>query len=221
MLGDIYDTSSNPTIAFLASSGEIKVRITAKASSHDEAVQLITPVEAAIRERLGTLVFGADGDTIEVVVLNALEERGWTLGTAESATGGLVAGRITSVPGSSRTFGGSIVAYATGVKESVLGVPAEVIAAHGAVSEPVAIAMAEGARSVLGVDVALGLTGSAGPDPQEQPVGTVVIAVAAPDGTRVRTFHMPGDRERVRTFATTASLQLIRLSLQGVAWGTG
>lgn len=221
MLGDLYDASSNPTIAFLASGGEIKVRITAKAANHDEAVQLITPIEATIRDRLGTLVFGADGDTIEVVVLNALEERGWTLGTAESATGGLVAGRITSVPGSSRTFRGSIVAYATDVKESVLGVPADVIATHGAVSEPAAIAMAEGARSVLGVDVALGLTGSAGPDPQEQPVGTVVIAVATPDGTRVRTFRMPGDRERVRTFATTASLQLIRLSLQGVAWGTG
>jgi nicotinamide-nucleotide amidase len=221
MLGDLYDASSNPTIAFLASGGEIKVRITAKAADHDEALQLITPVEATIRDRLGTLVFGTDGDTIEVVVLNALEERGWTLGTAESATGGLVAGRITSVPGSSRTFRGSIVAYATDVKESVLGVPADVIATHGVVSEPAAIAMAEGARSVLGVDVALGLTGSAGPDPQEQPIGTVVIAVATPDGTRVRTFRMPGDRERVRTFATTASLQLIRLSLQGVAWGTG
>ena len=95
------------------------------------------------------------------------------------------------------------------------------IAISGVVSEPVAVAMAEGARSALGVDVALGLTGSAGPDPQEQPVGTIVIAVATPDGTRVRTFRMPGDRERVRTFATTASLQLIRLSVQGVKWGSG
>ena len=220
-LGDLYDTSTNPTIAFLASGGEIKVRITAKAATRVEAMELIAPVETTICDRLGTLVFGADGDTIEVVVLKALEERGWTLGTAESATGGLVAGRITSVPGSSRTFRGSIVAYATDVKESELGVPADMIAAHGVVSEPVGVAMAEGARSVLGADVALGLTGSAGPDPQEQPVGTIVIAVATPDGTRVRTFRMPGDRERVRTFATTASLQLIRLSLQGVEWGTG
>lgn len=221
MLGDLYDASSNPTIAFLASGGEIKVRITAKAASHNEAIHLMAPAEATIRERLGTLVFGADGDTIEVVVLNALEERGWTLGTAESATGGLVAGRITSVPGSSRVFRGSIVSYAADVKESMLGVRAEIMESHGVVSEPVGIAMAEGARSVLGVDVALGLTGSAGPDPHEQAVGTIVIAVATPNGTRVRTFRMPGDRERVRTFATTASLHLIRLSLQGVEWGTG
>jgi nicotinamide-nucleotide amidase len=221
LLGDLYDASSNPTIAFLASGGEIKVRITAKAATQVEAMELIAPREATIRDRLGTLVFGADGDTIEVVVLRILEERGWTLGTAESATGGLVAARITSVPGSSETFRGSIVAYTTDVKETKLGVPADVIDASGVVSEPVAVAMAQGARSELGVDVALGLTGSAGPDPQEQPVGTIVIAVATPSGTRVRTFRMPGDRERVRTFATTASLQLIRLSLQGVEWGTG
>ena len=221
LLGDLYGSALNPTIAFLASSGEIKVRITAKAANRDEAMKLIAPAEATVRDRLGTLVFGADGDTIEVVVLDTLEKRGWTLGTAESATGGLVAGRITSVPGSSRTFRGSIVAYATDVKETALGVPADVIAANGVVSEPVAVAMAEGARSALGVDVALGLTGSAGPDPQEQPVGTFMISVATPDGTRVRTFRMPGDRERIRTFATTASLQLIRLSLQGVEWGTG
>ena len=220
-LSDLYDTSANPTIAFLASGGEIKVRITAKAPSHDEAMALIAPVEATIRDRLGTLVFGVDGDTIEVVVLGILEERGWTLGTAESATGGLVAGRITSVPGSSRTFRGAIVAYATDVKESKLGVPADLIAANGVVSEPVGIAMAEGARAVLDVDVAVGITGSAGPDLQEQPVGTIVIAVAMPDGTRVRTFRLPGDRERVRTFATTAALQLIRSSLQGIEWSTG
>ena len=221
LLGDLYGNSSNPTIAFLASSGEIKVRITAKAANHNEAMELIRPVETTVRDRLGTLVFGVDGDTIETVVLDTLEKRGWTFGTAESATGGLVAGRITSVPGSSRTFRGSIVAYATDVKETVLGVPTDVIAANGVVSESVAVAMAEGARSVLGVDVALGLTGSAGPDPQQQPVGTIVIAVVTPDGTRVRTLRMPGDRERVRTFAATASLQLIRLSLQGVEWGTG
>ena len=219
-LGDLYDASANPTIAFLASGGEIKVRITAKAATYDDATTLVAPVEATIRDRLGTLVFGVDSDTIEVVVLRILEERGWTLGTAESATGGLVAGRITSVPGSSRTFRGAIVAYAADVKESRLGVSAGTIATHGVVSEPVGVAMAEGARVALGVDVAVGLTGSAGPDPQERPVGSVVIAVATPDGTQVRTFRMPGDRERVRTFATTAALQLIRLSLQGIEWGT-
>ena len=120
-LGDLYDDIVNPTIAFLASSGEIKVRITAKAASHAEAMALIEPVEATVRERLGSLVFGTDNETIEVVVLRLLAERGWSLGTAESATGGLVAGRITSVPGASEAFRGSIVAYATDLKESLLG----------------------------------------------------------------------------------------------------
>jgi len=218
-LGDLYDASANPTIAFLASGGEIKVRITAKAPTEGEAEAMIGPVEAEVRERLGTRIFGTDGDTVEVVILRMLEARGWTLATAESVTGGLIAGRITGVPGASRAYRGSVVAYATEVKTPALGVPREVIAEHGVVSEPVAVAMAEGARVRLGADVAVATTGSAGPDPLEQPVGTVVVAVATPDGTRVRTLQMPGDRERVRTFATTAALQLTRMALQGVDWG--
>jgi len=218
-LADLYDTSTNPTIAFLASAGEIKIRITAKADSIEDAEALIAPVEAEVRRRLGKRIFGTDGDTAEVVVLRMLAERGWTMGTAESATGGLVAGRITSVPGASAAFKGSIVAYATPLKQSLLGVPAEIIAEHGVVSEPVAVAMAGGARETLGVDVAVSVTGSAGPDPQERPVGTVVIAVATPEITQVRTLTLPGDRERIRTFATTAALQLTRMSLQGVEWG--
>ncbi len=219
-LGDLYDTSTNPTIAFLASGGEIKIRITAKATSRDKAAALIAPFEATIRERLGKRIFGADDDTVEVVVLRMLEERDWTLGTAESATGGLVAGRITSVPGASRVFRGSVVSYSTEVKESLLDVSGDLIAEHGVVSEPVAVAMAEGARERLGADVVVSVTGSAGPEPQERPVGTVVVAVVTPDGSRVRTLNLPGDRERVRTFASTAALQLLRMSLQGVDWGS-
>ncbi len=219
-LGDLYDTSTNPTIAFLASGGEIKIRITAKATSRDKASALIAPFEATIRERLGKRIFGADDDTVEVVVLRMLEERDWTLGTAESATGGLVAGRITSVPGASRVFRGSVVSYSTEVKESLLDVSGDLIAEHGVVSEPVAVAMAEGARERLGADVVVSVTGSAGPEPQERPVGTVVVAVVTPDGSRVRTLNLPGDRERVRTFASTAALQLLRMSLQGVDWGS-
>lgn len=212
-LGDLYDESTNPSLAFLASSGEIKVRITAKASSRSEAMTLIAPVEATVRERLGRLVFGTDDETIEVVLLRLLAERGWTLGTAESATGGLVAARITSTPGASRVFRGSIVAYATDLKESRLGVSAAMIDEHGVVSEEVGLAMAQGARDALTVDVALAVTGSAGPDPQDRPVGTVVVAIATPDRTMVRTLHMPGDRERIRTFATTAALHLARITL--------
>ncbi len=106
ILDDLFRASPNPSVAFLASSGEIKVRITAKANTEAEATALILPVETEVRERLGERVFGSDGETIETVVLSMLEERGWRLGTAESATGGLIAARITSVPGASRVFVG-------------------------------------------------------------------------------------------------------------------
>jgi nicotinamide-nucleotide amidase len=216
LLDDLYG-SVNPSIAFLASSGEIKVRITAKARDDAAARALIVPVEAAVRERLGTSVFGVDDETIESVVLREVEERGWTLGTAESATGGLVAQRLTSVPGASRVFRGSVVAYATDLKASLLGVPEDTLDA-GVVSEETAEAMAEGARRALGVDVAVAVTGSAGPDPQEREAGTMVLAVATPEGVRGRTLRLPGDRERVRTYASTAALQLIRLAVSGSWW---
>ena len=220
LLGDLYDASSNPTIAFLASSGEIKVRITAKADSPAEAESLIEPVEAEVRRRMGDRIFGTDDDTVEVVVLGALEQRGWTLGTAESATGGMVAARITSVPGASTVYRGSVVTYTNDLKEHLLGVDPQTIAEHGVVSEPVALVMAEGARSALGVDVAVSVTGSAGPDPLEQPQGTMAIAVATPDGATSRSLQFPGDRERVRVFASTAALHWLRMSLQGVEWGS-
>ena len=218
LLGDLYDASSNPTIAFLASSGEIKVRITAKADSELEAASMIAPIEAEVRRRMGDRIFGTDDDTVEVVVLRALEQRGWTLGTAESATGGMVAARITSVPGASTAYRGSVVSYASDLKVEMLGVDMQVIAEHGVVSEPVARAMAEGARPTLGVDVAVSVTGSAGPDPLEQPQGTMAIAVATPDGVKSRSLHFPGDRERVRVYAATAALHWLRMSLEGVEW---
>lgn len=215
MLADLYETSQNPTVAFLASSGEIKVRLTAKASTEAEARRLIAPVEEEVRDRMGVLVFGADEDTIETIVLGVLGDRGWTLGTAESATGGQIAERITSIPGSSTVFRGSVVAYHTELKTSLLGVPADVIEISGVVSEAVAIGMAEGARTRLGVDVAVAVTGSAGPDDLERPAGTMIVAVVTPETTIVRTLRLPGDRERVRTYTTTAALQHLRLALTG------
>ena len=219
-LADLFDASANPTIAFLASGGEIKIRITAKAASVAEAETLIAPIEVEIRQRLGDRIFGTDDETVEVVVLDALVEHGWTVGTAESATGGMVATRITSVPGASRAYRGSVVAYDTAVKESMLGVDCALIAEHGVVSLPVAEAMADGGRRVLGADVVVAVTGSAGPDPLEQPLGTVVVAVATPEGMSSRSIRLPGDRERVRVFASTAALQWLRMSLQGVPWGS-
>jgi nicotinamide-nucleotide amidase len=220
LLDDLFQASVNPSVAFLASSGEIKVRITAKANTEREAAALIDPVEAEVRDRLGARIFGSDGETIEAVVLSMLEDRGWRLATAESATGGLIAARITSVPGASRVYVGSVVAYATDLKHRLLGVPEETLAGEGVVSEPTALAMAEGAARLLGAEVGVAVTGSAGPDEQEQPTGTMVIGVHTPEGAAARTFRLPGDRERVRTYAGTAALQLVRLAVEGSWWRT-
>jgi nicotinamide-nucleotide amidase len=216
-LGDLY-SDGNPSMAFLASGGEIKIRLTAKAATDDEAETMVAPLEAKVRERLGRLVFGTDAETVENIIMEMARSRGWTVGTAESATGGMVAARITANPGASAFFVGSVVAYSEAVKRETLGVPADVIAAHGVVSEPVALAMAEGAARVLGADVAIAITGSAGPDPQERPVGTMVIAVQTPEKAMARTVTMPGDRERIRTYTTTGALHLARLAMSGEWW---
>jgi nicotinamide-nucleotide amidase len=217
LLDDLYG-SANPSIAFLASSGEIKIRITAKARTEADADGMIEPIERSVRERLGARVFGMDQDTIEVIVLRLLAERGWRLAAAESATGGMIAARITSVPGSSRVFRGAVVTYATDLKTTVLDVPAEVVERDGVVSEAMARAMAMGAAERLGAEVAVSVTGSAGPDPQERPIGTMIIGVHTPGGTQARTMRFPGDRERVRTYTTTAALQLLRLGISGEWW---
>ncbi|MDJ0960522.1 MAG: competence/damage-inducible protein A [Acidimicrobiia bacterium] len=219
LFADLFETSTNPTVAFLASAGEIKIRLTAKAATDDEARALIAPVEAEVRRRMGAKVFGADDETIEHVVLRRLEELGWTLGTAESATGGLISARITAVPGASTVFRGGIVAYATDIKHGVLGVADHLIEEHGVVSEEVACVMASHAADVLGADVVISVTGSAGPDPQERTAGTMIVGVHTPDQVLAKTLFMPGDRERVRAYTTTAALHLARLALTGVWWG--
>ena len=216
LLDDLYE-AANPSLAFLASGGEIKLRITAKAPDRAGAVRLIEPVESEIRRRLGDSVFGADDETIESVLFSLLEKRNWSIGAAESVTGGAVMARLTSLPGASRFVRGAIVAYAEDLKRSLLDV--ENFEA-GIVSEPTAVAMAHGARQRLGVDVAVALTGSAGPDILEQPTGTVVIAVATPEKAAARTLTLPGDRERVRTYATTAALHMVRLAVTGTWWNS-
>jgi len=220
LLGDLFDEATNPTIAFLASAGEIKIRVTAKAATADEAEQLIAPVEAQVRERLGSRVFGADDDTIETVLFRLLGERGWAIGTAESMTGGTLAARLTSVPGASAVYRGSIIAYNAAQKQHLLGVPSDLVATDGVVSEGVATAMAEGGAATLGVDVCVAVTGVAGPETHGgRRVGTIAVAVTTPRGTQARTLKMPGDRERIRTYAATSALHLTRMALEGVPWG--
>jgi nicotinamide-nucleotide amidase len=160
-----------------------------------------------VHRHAGEFVFGYDTDTMESVVLALLEARGWSLGLAESVTGGLVAGRITAVPGASRTFKGSIVSYASDVKFDVLSVP------HGpVVSAEAAVAMADGARRVLGADVGLALTGVAGPSEQDgQPVGTLWVGLALPNHETTATLlRMPGTRDQMRQMSVISALDLLR-----------
>jgi nicotinamide-nucleotide amidase len=217
MLDDLFTASTNPSIAFLASAGEIKVRITAKAGTVSEAEKLVAPIEAEVRSRLHPSIFAADGETIEQVIQTQLLAKGWTIGTAESATGGLVAARLTSMPGASAFYRGSAITYAPDLKSSLLGV-ADL--SDGLVSETTVLAMADGARKTLNVDVAVAVVGSAGPEPLEQPVGTMVMAVATPDGARARTVKFPGDRERVRVYSVTTALHLVRLAVTGEWWSS-
>ena len=217
-LADLYESLHNPTMAFLASQAEIKVRLTARAATAEEAAALLDPVEAEVCRRLDRWVFAVDGESIEAIVLRLCREKGWTLGTAESATGGLVAERLTGVPGASAAFVGSIVAYTKGLKTALLGVPPEVMEEEGVVSEATALAMASGAAVRLGADVVVAITGSAGPDPGGAPVGTMVVAVRTPEGEWARTLHMPADRERARSLTSTAALQAVRRAVSGEGW---
>jgi nicotinamide-nucleotide amidase len=169
-------------------------------------------LEAALAGRLERFLFSRDGTTSEQLVLALCRERGLSLATAESCTGGMVAERLTSVPGSSDVFVGSVVAYANEVKERELGVPAALLAEHGAVSEEVAVAMARGARERLDADVAVAVTGIAGPGggTAEKPVGLVHLAVVGRDGELSATTSYPGDRDGIRRRATVTALHLVR-----------
>jgi len=207
------ESLGSPTLAFLASGWEgIKVRLTAKGSTADEARATLDAWDARVCELVGEVVFGRDTQTMESVVLDTLRERGWSLGLAESVTGGLVSGRITSVPGASEVLRGSVVSYASEVKFDLLGVPRGPV-----VSEQAAVAMAEGARRVLGSSVGLSLTGVAGPSEQDgQPVGTLWVGVALPDRETTATMlRLPGQRDQMRQMAVISALDLLRRRLAG------
>jgi nicotinamide-nucleotide amidase len=211
MIAERVDQQTNPTIAFLARGIEgIYVRMTAKAPTEDEAHALLDAEDRELRSVLGELVFAVDDDTMESEVLRLCEARGWTLGVAESLTGGFIGARIANVPGASRTFRGSIASYATEVKRSVLGVTAEKV-----VTEAAAKQMAEGAQRVLGADVGISATGVAGPhEMEDQPVGTVWYGIAIPGhDTDAVTARLPFDRERIRQFSTISVLNLLRMRL--------
>ncbi|HWG55285.1 MAG TPA: competence/damage-inducible protein A [Gaiellaceae bacterium] len=187
---------------------EIVLELLAEPGEEERAEQLV----GSLRARLGRHLYSDDGRTIERVVLDRLRERGLTVATAESCTGGLVAARLTEVPGSSDVVLGGIVAYANDVKERELGVARELLEEHGAVSAEVAEAMARGARRRLGADVAVAVTGIAGPSggTPEKPVGLVYLHAETPDAAEGSTFTFPGDRESIRRRSVVAALHLVR-----------
>ena len=205
-------THENPTVATYAQPGEVEVRLTARAGAPQEAEALLAPLEAEVRRRLDPWVYGEGADTLGGAVVRAFAERGLTLAVAESCTGGLLSERLTATPGASRAFVLGVVAYANEAKERALGVPAEALARWGAVSEPVARAMAEGVRRLGGASVGVGITGVAGPDggTPAKPVGTVFVALAAAEGTWCRALSLTGDRAAIRRRASQEALVALR-----------
>ena len=201
----------NPTIGILAKPGEIHLRITARARDTRTALELIRPLEEKISERLKSYIFGTDGDTLEGVVGNLLTLKGLTLAVAESCTGGLLAHRLTNIPGSSAYFHQGIVAYDNKVKVKILGVSAEILASKGAVSEEVALAMARGVRDLAGTDIGIGITGIAGPGggTPAKPVGLVYLAIDYHGNTQVKRELFQGPREEIKWRATQSALDML------------
>ncbi|MDE6933613.1 MAG: competence/damage-inducible protein A [Oscillospiraceae bacterium] len=215
--------SANPTLAPYAKLNECMVRATAKAEDREAAEAMLAPLVRQVRETLGDVVYGVDVDSLEAVASGLLREKGLTLSAAESCTGGLVAKRITDLPGASAVFRGGVVSYTNDVKAQVLGVPEELLEAFGAVSEPVARAMAERCRTICGSDLAVSVTGVAGPDTDDRgnEVGTVYIALASAEGTVCQKLSCGKGRgrDRVRSAAASHVFDLLRRYLTGLPVG--
>jgi len=200
----------------LASLGQIELHLSARAASREEASSAVDEAVGEVANRLGLDAYSLDGEPLEKVVGDLLRVRGYRIALAESCTGGLIASRLTDIPGSSDYVTRGIVAYANDAKTDLLGVPAALIAEHGAVSEPVAVAMAQGIRASAGVEASVGVTGIAGPGggTPEKPVGTVAIAARVGDVLRSRVYRFVGDRELIKFQASQAALDMVRRILQ-------
>jgi nicotinamide-nucleotide amidase len=211
--------ATDPTVAPLASQGKVRLRITTRAATEGEAQQKIAPVEKEVISRLRDYFFGEDDETLEGAVGRLLQEHGATLALAESCTGGLLAKRLTDMPGSSAYFTEGLVTYSNEAKERLLGVPRGLISEHGAVSEPVARAMAEGARRISGADYGLSVTGVAGPDggSEEKPVGLVFVGISDAEDTFAEKVDLTAwarSRAAIRERSTNRAFDLLRLRLE-------
>lgn len=214
-IADIIKEQTNPTIAPYAGLGEVRLRLTATAAGAEEALALIHPLEARLRERLGDVIYGVDGDTLEGVVAEKLTNRGLILAVAESCTGGLVSHRLTNIPGSSVFFRQGMIVYSNEAKKELLDVPDEVLEEFGAVSSQVAEAMARGVRLAGDADLGLAITGIAGPGgaTPTKPVGLVYLALAYDGDCLVEKHTFSGQREEVKYRASQAALNILRLHL--------
>jgi nicotinamide-nucleotide amidase len=214
-IAPIYTQYDNPVTTILFNQSEIEIHFTARGRTDKEANDLLDRLSAQIEERLGNAIFSFAGETMEEVVGLKLSLGGYTISVAESCTGGLLAQRLTEVPGSSKYFIEGVVTYANEAKTRALGVEPILLLEHGAVSAPVAEAMAEGIRKRAGTDFGLSITGIAGPSggTEEKPVGTVFIALASDVKTEHRKLHLPGDRQLIRWRASQAALDLLRRRL--------
>lgn len=221
-LRDQMNAMSNPTLAPYAKEGECELRVTAKAATDAEAQALLKPTVEQVKALFRDKVYGVDVPSLEHVVIRDCKEKGLTLGCAESCTGGLIAKRLTDVPGASAAFKGGIVSYTNEIKMDVLHVPEHLLKQFGAVSQEVAAAMAEGARRALNCDIALSSTGVAGPDRDDwdNEVGTMFVAIATRSGTHVRPLHLGNRpmRERLRTQTASHAFDLARRYLSGLEY---
>ena len=216
---DLLD-ASDPTVAPLAGQGKVRLRITTRANTPEEAEKKITPVADDILSRLGDYYFGEDDETLENALGKLLTARGATLALAESCTGGLLAKRLTDGAGASAYFVEGLVTYSNESKEHLLGVPNDLLVEHGAVSEPVAEAMAEGVRRVAGTDYGLSVTGVAGPDggSEEKPVGLVFVGISNEEGTEVERLDLSAwrrSREAIRERSANRAFDLLRHRILG------
>lgn len=217
LIAPVYSKYTNPATTILASPGDIQIHLRARCATEGEAEALLAEVGGGIEELLGDRIFSRKGDSLEAVLGQLLRARGATVAVAESCTGGMVAERITSVPGSSHYFAGGFIVYSNAMKERALGVDPELIAKHSAVSEEAARAMAQCARVRSGATYAISTTGEAGPESGTGvPVGTVYVGFAGPDNiVEARRFNLPGDRARIRMFATQGALDFLRRKVMG------
>ena len=211
LIAPVYTRYTNPVTTILAAVGDVHVHLRARSDREDEAESLLDEVESQIAELLGDRIYSRGGASLEQVIGDLLMERGATLSVAESCTGGLVAMRVTSIPGSSRYFRGGFLTYTDEMKTSLLGIPPGLIAEHTAVSEPVAVAMADAAAKLTNSTYAISVTGYAGPGGKAP--GLVYLGIAGGGKADVRRLQFSADRERVRALAAQMALDLLRRKL--------